>query len=253
MKPAPQISVHGSDSAAMLIQEVPAGFIESRSLLQYGELPLWNRYGHAGSAFIGQAVTMLGDPLQLIVIFGRGSAVAWDLKFVTAKWLYCTGFGLLVFRLMGSQPLGLIYAALGAYCGAFFYIYNHPVFFVFSYAPWILLSALAWLDPKASHYFRWGLVWLLANFACFNAGHVEVAVVLIAGLNLAALVYALTGGCSQGRLDYGMRAAGTGHAAVSGIDRAGLDPISGGHGGRLFRAFGSQSDSASLEVHFGRL
>ena len=197
MKPAPQISVHGSDSAAMLIQEVPAGFIESRSLLQYGELPLWNRYGHAGSAFIGQAVTMLGDPLQLIVIFGRGSAVAWDLKFVTAKWLYCTGFGLLVFRLMGSQPLGLIYAALGAYCGAFFYIYNHPVFFVFSYAPWILLSALAWLDPKASHYFRWGLVWLLANFACFNAGHVEVAVVLIAGLNLAALVYALTGGCPR--------------------------------------------------------
>ncbi len=181
----------------MMLQEVPAGFIESRSLLKYGELPLWNRYGHAGSAFIGQAVTMLGDPLQLIVIFGRGSAIAWDLKFVIAKWLFCTGFGMLVFRLLDSQPLGLIYAALGAYCGAFFYINNHPVFFAFSYAPWILLSALAWLNPQGSRCFRWGLVWLLANFACFNAGHVEVSVVLIAGLNLAALVYALAG-CRRG-------------------------------------------------------
>jgi hypothetical protein len=58
MKPAPQLSAHGSDTAAMMIQEVPSGFIESRSLLQHGELPLWNRYGHAGAVFLGQAVTM---------------------------------------------------------------------------------------------------------------------------------------------------------------------------------------------------
>jgi hypothetical protein len=37
------------------------------------------------------------------------------------------------------------------------------------------------------------LIWLLANFACFNAGHVELAVVLIVGLNLAAVACALTG------------------------------------------------------------
>ncbi len=190
MESVPLVSSHGSDTSATMIQGVPWGFIESRSLLQQGELPLWNRYSHAGSVFLGQAVTMLGDPLQLIVILGRGSAIAWDLKFLTAKLLFCTGFGLLVFRLLGSQPLGLIFALLGAYCGAFFYINSHPVFFVFSYAPWILLSALAWLNPQAAHHFRWGLVWLLVDFACFNAGHVEVAVLLIAGLNLAALVYA---------------------------------------------------------------
>jgi hypothetical protein len=188
MEPTLQVSAHGSDTGATMVQGVPWGFIESRSLLQHGELPLWNRYSHAGSVFLGQAVTMLGDPLQLIVIFGRGSAIAWDLKFLTAKLLFCTGFGLLVLRVSGSQPLGLIFAVLGAYCGAFFYINNHPVFFVFSYAPWILLSALTWLNPRVSHHFRWGLVWLLVNFACFNAGHVEVAVLLIAGLNLAALV-----------------------------------------------------------------
>jgi len=170
---------------------VPAGFVESRSLLEHGELPLWNRYSHAGDTLIGQAVSMLGDPLQLIVILGRGSAEAWDVKFIAAKILFCAGFGMLILRLFGSRPLSLVYAALAAYCGAFFYINNHPVFFVFCYAPWILLSALAWLDLRSGRNVCWGVAWLLVNFACFNAGHVEVAVVLIGGLNLTAIACAL--------------------------------------------------------------
>jgi len=182
---------HGRDTWAMMLWGVPAGFIESRSLLEHGELPLWNRYSHAGDTLIGQAITMLGDPLQFIVILGRGSAGAWDIKFLAAKFLFCVGFGLLILRLLGSRPLSVLYAALAAYCGAFYYINNHPVFFVFSYAPWILLSALAWLDPRSKQSIRWGLVWLLVNYACFNAGFVEVAVDLIGGLNLAAAIYAL--------------------------------------------------------------
>ncbi len=188
---------HGSDVAAMLVWSVPAGFIESRSIWNHGELPLWDRYGHAGAPFIGQAITMLGDPLQWMVILGHGSAWAWDMKFLTAKFLFCAGFGLLIRRLLGGVGLALLYAALAAYCGAFFYINNHPVFFVFCDAPWILLSALEWLAGSPARRRGWGLVWLLANFACFNAGHVEVAVVLIGGLNLAALAWALTG-CQTG-------------------------------------------------------
>jgi hypothetical protein len=184
-------SQHGSDTGAMMWWGVPVGFVESRSLLEHGELPLWNRYGHAGDTLIGQNVTMLGDPLQLIVILGRGSAGAWDVKFVAAKFLFCVGFGLLILRLFVNRPLSLIYAALAAYCGAFFYINNHPVFFVFCYAPWILLSALAWLDLRSGRNICWGVVWLMVNFACFNAGHVEAAVVLIGGLNLTAMAYAL--------------------------------------------------------------
>jgi hypothetical protein len=190
MADAPDMSAHGSDTVATMWWEVPAGFIESRSLLEQGEIPLWNRYGHSGDTFIGQAETMLGDPLQLIVIIGHGSAGAWDIKFLAAKFLFCAGFGLLILRLFGS-PWSWIYAALAAYCGAFFYINNHPVFFVFCYAPWILLTALAWLDLRSEQHIRWGVAWLLVNFACFNAGHVEVAVVLIGGLNLAALAHAL--------------------------------------------------------------
>jgi hypothetical protein len=182
-------NMHGSDTGAMMWWGVPVGFIESRSLWKHGEIPLWNRYSHAGDTLIGQAVTMLGDPLQLIVLAGQGSAVAWDVKFLVAKILFCTGFGLLIRRLLKTPPLSLIFTALAAYCGAFFYINNHPAFFVFAYAPWILLAGIEWLDPQSERRIGWGLAWLLANFSCFNAGHVEAAVVLIGGLNLAAIAY----------------------------------------------------------------
>lgn len=186
-------NTHGSDTFATMWWGVPMGFVESRSLLEHGELPLWNRYSHGGETLIGQAISMLGDPLQLLVIFGHGSAWAWDFKFLFAKFFFCCGLGLLVLRLLGSRILSLIYSVLAAYCGAFFFTNNHPAFFVFSYAPWILLAAINWFDLRSGGRAAWGLVWLLANFACFNAGHVEVGVALIGGLSLVALVYALTG------------------------------------------------------------
>lgn len=188
----PRSNQHGSDTGAIMWAHVPWAFVESRSLLDHGELPLWNRYNNSGNALLGQAVSMFGDPLHSIVLLGRGSAWAWDIKYLTAKFLFCVGFGLLVLRLLRSSPLSLIYAALGAYSGAYFYILNHPSFFVFSYTPWILLSAIELLDLQSPRALRWGLVWLLANFACFTGGHIEAAVVLIGGLNLAALTYALT-------------------------------------------------------------
>jgi hypothetical protein len=83
----------------------------------------------------------------------------------------------------GSRTISLVFTVLAAYCGAYYYINTHPAFFVFAYAPWILLAAIGWLDLQSKKNFRWGLVWLFANFACFNAGHVELAVVLIGGLN----------------------------------------------------------------------
>src|SRR5262249_9175903 len=39
-------------------------------------------------------------------------------------------------------------------------------------------------------------LWLLANFACFNAGHIELAIFLVGGLNLAALVSSLAQRCN---------------------------------------------------------
>jgi len=185
------VPTHGSDGAATLIWEVPASYVESRAILDHGELPLWNRYSHAGDTLIGQACSMFGDPLQWIVIFGRGSSLAHDIKYLVAKFLFCVGFGLLILRLLRNVPLAMVFAALAAWCGAFYFIFTHPYFFVFSYAPWILLSALEMLDLKSPHYLRWALVWLLACFGSFNAGHVEPAVIFIGGFNAAALVFAL--------------------------------------------------------------
>jgi hypothetical protein len=182
---------HGSDTGGTLIWGVPIGYLESRSILDHGELPLWNRYSHAGDTLIGQSISMIGDPLQWIVILGRGCALAQDLKFLLAKLLFAIGFGWLIWRLLGSLPLALIFAAMAPYCGAYYFIYNHPAFFVFSYTPWILLSALEFLNLQSRRYVGWGLAWLLANFACFNGGHIETAVILIGGLNLAALAFAL--------------------------------------------------------------
>ncbi|HTA94486.1 MAG TPA: hypothetical protein VK769_00025, partial [Verrucomicrobiae bacterium] len=192
MTPSPRVQQHDSDTGAMMWWDVPLGFVEARSIMEHGEIPLWNRYSHCGDILLGQAVSMLGDPLQMIVILGHGAAGAWDIKFLAEKFLFCVGFGWLVLRLFGSRPLSVIYTALAAYCGAYIFIDNHPAFFVLAYAPWILLSAVELLDLNSARYVRWGLVWLLANFACFNAGHVEMAVALIGGLNLAALAYSLT-------------------------------------------------------------
>src|SRR5579862_1828466 len=68
-----QVDDHGSDSGSLLLWSVPVGLIQSRCLLERGELPLWNRYSYSGNMLIGQAISMLGDPLQIIVILGRGT------------------------------------------------------------------------------------------------------------------------------------------------------------------------------------
>lgn len=185
------VEAHGSDTAATMIWGVPLGMIESRSIFDHGEEPLWNRYSHAGDTLIGQANSMFYDPLQWIVIIGRASPLAFDLKFLAAKFLFCIGFGLLIRLLLRSLPLGMVFAALAAWCGAFYYIFNHPVFFVFCYAPWVLVAALEMLNPSSPHYLRWGLGWLAACFGCFNAGHVETAVIIIGAFNATALVFSL--------------------------------------------------------------
>jgi hypothetical protein len=46
-------SAHGSDVWATMVQGVPEGFVEYRDLVEQGELPLWDRYAHAGQPFLG--------------------------------------------------------------------------------------------------------------------------------------------------------------------------------------------------------
>ena len=185
-----QFNQHGSDTGATMWAMAPWAKAESESILDHGELPLWNRYSHAGETLIGQGISQLGDPLHWMVILARGEAFAWDMKYILAKFLFCVGFGLLVNRLIASRGLAILYSVLAAWSGAFFYTFSHPSFFVFSYTPWMLLSAINMLLSTPRKAALWGCLWLLANVACFNAGMLSVAVILIGALNLAALAYA---------------------------------------------------------------
>jgi len=183
--------LHGADTGAIMWHDVPNAFVEARNLWQQRAMPLWNRYKNAGDPLLAQGISMFGDPLHLIVLAGGGSAVAWDIKFLVAKVLFCLGCGWLVLLLTRQQRLALFYTVVAAYCGLFNFIPNHPGFFVFCYGPWILLSAMRVLTESGPRRIGWGLLWLVANTGCFNAGHVEAAVVCISGLNLTGLVSVL--------------------------------------------------------------
>jgi hypothetical protein len=184
---------NGSDTGAIMWAGVPWAYVQSRALFDNGELPLWNRYSGGGQTLIGQGISQIGDPLHLIVLLGRGSAVSWDIKYLVAKFLLCVGFGLLMFRLTRSLSTAVVYVFLSAFCGVYFYIYNHPSFFVFAYSPWILLTGISMLDRDCRRSRGWFMGWLVSNLGCFNAGMLSVSVVLIGGLNLTALVYSISG------------------------------------------------------------
>lgn len=191
--PSQPHTFHGSDTGAILWGIVPSTFVQVRALFEHGELPLWNRYTHAGEPLLPETVSMFGEPLHFFVLLCRGQAWAWDIAYVVAKGLFCLGWGLLAFHLIGNVRIAMASAALGAYCGAFYYIANHPSFFVFCYSPWVMLTALRMLKAPSLLCSPWPFAWLAANFACFNAGMVELAVALIGGLNLTALVCVLAG------------------------------------------------------------
>ncbi len=178
---------HGADTGAIMWHDVPNAFVEARALFKHRALPLWNRYKNAGDPLLPQAISMFGDPLHFVVLAGGGAAWAWDLKFLLAKALFAFGCGLLVRDLTRHLGIALLFTGAAAYCGLFNFIPNHPGFFVFCYSPWILLSARQVHAASGRSKIRWALLWLIANSGCFNAGHVEAAVVCLGGLNVLAL------------------------------------------------------------------
>lgn len=181
---------HGADTGALMWHDVPNAFVEARALWQHGTWPLWNRFKNAGDPLLAQGISMLGDPLHLLVLCGGGAAWAWDVKFLTAKWLFCFGCGWLVLDLTRHLRLALAFSVAAAFCGLFHFVPNHPGFFVFCYTPWILLTVRRTLAETGRSQLRWGVAWVIANTGCFNAGHVEAAVVCLGGLNLTGLLHA---------------------------------------------------------------
>jgi hypothetical protein len=178
-----------SDTGATMWQNVPYSFVQYRSLAQYRELPLWNRFHSSGTPLLGQGLSMFGDPLHLMVVAAGGSARAWDVKFLLAKFLFCSALGLLVFAAVRHLPVALLLTASAAWLGFFSDRFDHPAFFSMCYAPWILYC---WLRVKEATTSKSAVAWIVglmvASWSELNSGTVKEAYMLLLGMNGCGLL-----------------------------------------------------------------
>ena len=176
----------GADLGAIMWQHIPLSMLQHDALLRDGELPFWNRYNSAGTVLFGQGQSMFGDPIHLFVVAAGGASWAWELKYLIAKWLLACGLGLCVLRLTGHLPAALLVAFAADFVGFFPFRMNHPAFFSFCYAPWVLYC---WLRiataPRWTGAARWSAGLILANWTLMNSGTVKEAYMLLLTLNFA--------------------------------------------------------------------
>ena len=219
------VDTQGSDVCATLAQNLPYSVIEHRAIVRDGELPVWNRYNTGGATLLGQGQSMLGDPLNLLVVLADGRAWAWDLKFLLARLLFAAGIGLCVRALTERLAGALLLAFSACFLGFFQFRLNHAATFSLGYAPWVLLPWLRLARPGGGSEegrrgkLRWAGLWLLACWMELSSGTVKEATMLLVGLNGAgALVLLLDASHSwraKGRVLAGMAWAGVGFLLVS--------------------------------------
>lgn len=187
-----QEDVRGSDVGAIAWAHIPMSFVQAEAL-RAGELPLWNRYNSTGVALLGQGQAMVGDPLQFLVLAAGADAWAWDLKYLVAKGLFGFALGLLAWRVCGHLGFAALTAATSGFIGFFIYRVNHPAFFSFCYAPWILVAWFAVIRAEGARALLGALAGLVgANLWVMTSGTVKEAYMLILGTNAmgAALLLA---------------------------------------------------------------
>lgn len=181
----------GSDTGAMMWQNLPYSVIEHRAIFQDHELPVWNRYDAGGLTMIGQGLSMIGDPLNLAVVLAGGTSWAWDVRYLVARLLFAAGIGLCVRSATGRLGGTLVLTFSACFLGFFIYRFNHPAYFAVCYAPWVLLPWL-WLvgepdrDERAlrRQRWRWAFLLLAACWCEFSSGTVKEPVILLLCLNV---------------------------------------------------------------------
>jgi hypothetical protein len=184
----------GSDVAAMLLSHLQYPQLQTRALLEDGELPLWNRYTLAGVPLLGQGQSMFGEVLNLIPMLGRSAAWAWDAKFLLAHWLYGLGIGLAVLLLTRRPGIAAFVAATAGYIGFFAFRANHVAQFSLCFSPWIVVAWLRLGDART-----WkavagaAAVWVLANWEMMTSGAIKEAYMLMLCLNFGGLLALLAG------------------------------------------------------------
>ena len=186
--------VKGSDVGAVMWWHLPVAAVERQAILRDHELPLWDRYDLGGQPLLGQGQSMLGDPLHwATALLGGGSALAWDVKYLAAKWLFAFGTGLVVLELTGGLGVAALLAASSLYIGFFGFRLNHPAFFSVCYSPWILYAWMRLARSPAARPWGWAAALGAFDLVEINSGTVKEAYILAFGLNLTGGLLVLLG------------------------------------------------------------
>ena len=186
----------GSDTGAMLWQNLPYSSIESRALFRDRQLPLWDRWNSAGTTLLGQGLSMLGDPLHFLVLAFGGAAWAWDVKFLIAKVLFCWGIGLSVLFAVKHLPSAMLLTFSSAFIGFFYHRFNHPAFFSMCYAPWILCAwlGLARARSKGGE-IAWAAALVVVSWTELNSGTIKEAYMLLISMHASGFLIFLSASC----------------------------------------------------------
>lgn len=186
------VDVRGADIGAIMWQQVPECFIQSRALFRDFELPLWNRYNSGGTVLLGQGQTMFGDPLHFGVILAGGAAWAWDLKYLAAKWLLGLGLGLTVWYTARHLASAVLVAFASLFVGFFVFRVNHPAFFSFCYGPLVLLAWCHVIGGTTRRGLSLALLGLVgANGMLLTSGTAKEAYLSMFTMNLAGALMLL--------------------------------------------------------------
>ena len=179
----------GSDIAAVLLAHLPYTRVESQALSRDFTLPLWNRSPATGLPLLGQGQSMFGDPLHALVLLMGGATWAWDFKYVVAKIWFALGIGVIVYASTQHLPASVLLTMSSVFIGFFSYRFNHPAFFSFCYAPWIIYC---WLRITSAPTLASGRLWmcglLAASWMELTSGTVKEAYILLVSLHGGGLL-----------------------------------------------------------------
>lgn len=193
----------GADVGVLPWALVPNHFIVQNSILQHHEWPFWNRYSYSGDMLLGQMQSSLGDPLQVFVWLAKGGAWGWDCKYLAAKFLFCLCVGMIALELTGSLPASVFVAMMNSFLGAFMRTFNHPEFFVLTFAPVILLTATCTLRARGWRRLFWAVSWGGACMTAVHSGAIKggaTSCVAMTGLGWTYVLMNLPAGESRRRL-----------------------------------------------------
>ncbi|MEO6003622.1 MAG: hypothetical protein ABIZ04_05760 [Opitutus sp.] len=180
----------GADIGAMMWQHLPYTVQQSHAL-KAGEWPLWNRYTSCGLTLLGQGQSMIGDPLNFLVVLTGGATWAFDFKYVLIKALFACGLGWCVWALTRDFAAAAILTFASVFIAFFNYRLSHPSIFTMGYSPWILVAWLHLTGAVDRRAFRHALLlWFGPNWMVITSGTIKEAYMLACALNFTgALIF----------------------------------------------------------------